>query len=58
VGIGRPFFRLVTKHSDSRQEFFELLKRIEIPPDYLDEHDDTGPQEREGLDADGTERSG
>jgi len=49
---------LVAKHSDSWQKFFKLLKRIEIHPDFLDERDDTVPQEREGLDADGTERSG
>ncbi len=56
--MGRPNFRLVNKHGDSWQEFFELLKRIDIAPDFLDERDDPVPQEREGLDADGPERSG
>jgi len=60
VGMGRPFFRLAKKHSDSWQRFFKLLKRIEIPSDFLDERDDTMPQEQEGLGwvADRTERSG
>ena len=33
---------------------------FEIPPDFLEQRDDTVPQEREGLGsvADGTERSG
>ena len=47
------------KHSDSWQEFFELLKRIEIPSDFLDKNN-TVLQKREGLGsvADKTERSG
>ena len=51
---------MVKKHSDSWQEFFELLKRTAIPSDFLDERDDTLPQERERLGsvADGTECSG
>ena len=42
------------------QEFFELLKRVEIPSDFLDGRDDTVPQERGGLGsvASRTERSG
>ena len=49
VQKGRRRFELTDKHNDSWQAFFDLLKTIEIPGDFLGEREDTAPQEREGV---------
>jgi len=44
----RQCFGFVGKQGNSWREFFEQLKRVEIPPDFLDERGDTVAQERSG----------
>jgi antitoxin VapB len=37
---------ILSRHPDSWEDFFALVKSIEVPPDFLAERGDTPPQKR------------
>ncbi len=38
---------ILSRHPDSWQDFFELMKKIEVPDDFLSDRKDTPPQKRD-----------
>ncbi len=40
---------VLSRRPDSWQDFFELMKKIEVPQDFLADRGDTPPQKRNGF---------